>query len=138
MQPEPTTLRTSEPVGVDVPRHPATPAEASLDALLGAATEAWQRWLREHPDADLDSVADGPNELIYGAQEEIADLLIPEDEELIQQLVCDPRIWRYRSASGAQGETIGHAAALMLEDVVKDHLDELRRGTDAPRDAEAS
>ena len=114
---------------------PMTAAEASLDAILGAAVDAWQKWLREHPDVDLDSVEDEPNELIYEAQGKIADLLIPEDEELIQQLVCDPRIWRYRSASGAQGETIGHAAALMLEDVVKDHLDEIRRSCERPEPA---
>lgn len=102
----------------------------TLDAILGAAVEAWRRWVAEHPDVALDSEEDEPNALIYEAQREIADSLTPDDEGLIQQLACEPRVWSYRRDGTVLEPPLAFAAACTIEDFVCDHLDQLRHGTE--------
>lgn len=112
----------------------ASAATARLDALLDAAAEAGHQWVLDHPDVDLDSVEDEPNVLIWEAQREIAGSLVPDDAELIQQLACEPRVWSYQGDANILDPPLAHAAAMMLQEFVRGHLDELRRAVEpAPR-----
>lgn len=98
----------------------------TLDEIIERAEQQYRQWIEEHPDVDLDSPADEPAGRKYDAQRAIRGSVVPEDDDVLQRLALDPRVWAYEGEDPI-GVSVPGAVAAAIEDLIALRFDEIKR-----------